>query len=65
MLGQIPQGPMYISEDLPYFRLWLLKNISTPAFRAIFFGSSIAGLAMAIRIWFSLERGPLDESEVK
>jgi len=65
MLGQIPQGPMYISENLPAIRLWLLKNISTPAFRAIFFGSSIAGLAMAIRIWFSLERGPLDDSEIQ
>lgn len=65
MLGQIPQGPMYVSENLPQIRLWLLKNVSTPAFRAIFFGSSIAGLAMAIRIWFSLERGPLDESGTK
>jgi hypothetical protein len=62
MLGQIPQGPMYVSENLPQIRLWLLKNISTPAFRAIFFGSSIAGLAMAIRIWFSLEKSPLDDS---
>jgi hypothetical protein len=63
MLGQIPQGPMYISESLPAIRLWLLKNISTPAFRAIFFGSQIAALAMALRIWFSLERSPLTQEE--
>ena len=61
MLGQIPQGTMYVSESLPAIRLWLLKNISTPAFRAIFFGSTIAGLAMALRIWFSLEKGPLEK----
>lgn len=63
MLGQIPFGPQYISEDLPYLRLWLLENISTPAFRAIFFGSAIAGLSMAIRMWLSLERGPLESDE--
>lgn len=63
MLGQIPQGSMYISESLPEMRLWILKNVSTPAFRAIFFGSAIAGLAMAIRIWLSLERGPFDEEK--
>jgi hypothetical protein len=61
MLGQIPHGPLYISEHLPDIRTWLLLNISTPAFRAIFFGSAIAGLAMAIRMWFSLERSPLSQ----
>ena len=59
MLGQIPHGPLYISENLPQIRLWLLKNISTPAFRAIFFGSAVAGLAMAVRMWLSLEKSPL------
>jgi len=65
MLGQIPQGSLYISSDLPVLRLWLLKNISTPAFRAIFFGAAIAGLAMAIRIWLSLERNPLAAEDDK
>lgn len=59
MLGQIPHGPLYVSQHLPDIRNWLLLNISTPAFRAIFFGASIAGLAMTIRMWFSLERSPL------
>ena len=63
ILGQIPHGPMYISEHLPAVRLWLLQNISTPAFRAIFFGASIAGLAMAVRMWLSLERGPLSSDD--
>ena len=59
MLGQIPHGPIYISEDLPAIRLWILEYLSTPAFRAIYFGSMIAGLAMATRMWLSLERSPL------
>ena len=59
MLGQIPHGPIYVSEDLPAIRLWLLKYLSTPAFRAIYFGSMIAGLAMAVRMWLSLEKSPL------
>ena len=65
MLGQIPQGPIYIHDGLPRVRLWLLENLSTPAFRAIFFGSAVAGLAMAVRMWFSLERSPLASQEVE
>ena len=59
MLGQIPQGPLYIWEGLPALRLWLMANISTPAVRAIEFGSIVAGLAMAVRMWLSLEKSPL------
>lgn len=60
ILGQIPHGQMYISEKLPLIRVWLLKTINTPGNRAIYFGSAIAGLAMAVRMWLSLERSPLD-----
>ena len=60
VLGQIPHGPIYISSHLPGIRLWLLENINTPAFRAIYIGSTVAGLAMAVRLWFSLERSPID-----
>lgn len=63
MLGQIPFGPLYIHESLPTLRLYLLETINTPAFRAIYFGSAIAGLAMAVRIWFSLERSPLSTED--
>lgn len=59
MLGQIPHGILYVSEDLPAIRLWLLKNINGPAFRAINFCSLVAGLALAMRMWLSMERGPL------
>ncbi len=59
MLGQIPFGPLYIYEDMPQLRVWLLKNVNAPAFRAIYFGAAIAGLAMAVRMWLSLEKSPL------
>jgi len=63
ILGQIPQGPKYISSHLPEIRLWLIQNLSNPAFRAIYFGSAIAGLAMAVRMWLSLEKSPLAVEE--
>ena len=56
ILGQIPHGPLYVSEHLPAIRLWILEYINASAFRAIYIGSMIAGLAMAIRIWLSLEK---------
>ncbi|MCC6933312.1 MAG: hypothetical protein IT292_08675 [Deltaproteobacteria bacterium] len=65
MLGQIPHGPLYVYSGLPEIRRWLLEYLNTPAFRAIFFGSAIAGLAMSIRIWLSLEKSPLNTEETK
>lgn len=56
ILGQIPFGEMYISEKLPAFRQWLMENVNTAGNRAIFFGSAIAGLAMALRLWLSLDK---------
>lgn len=61
ILGQIPQGVMYISEDLPQIRLWIIEYISTPAFRAIYFCSALAGLSLAVRMWFSMDKNPFLE----
>ena len=61
ILGQIPQGRA-ISEHLPAIRKWLLEYVNTPGNRAIYFGSAIAGLAMAVRMWLSLEQSPLDST---
>jgi hypothetical protein len=58
ILGQIPQGVMYISQDLPHARLWIIQYISTPAFRAIYFCSALAGLSLAVRMWFSMDKNP-------
>lgn len=58
ILGQIPQGVIYISSDLPAARLWIMEYISTPAFRAIYFCSALAGLSLAVRMWFSMDKNP-------
>lgn len=63
MLGQIPHGPLYVWKGLPMLRLWLLQNVSTPAFRAVYFGAAIAGLAMSVRMWLSLEKSPLSTGD--
>jgi hypothetical protein len=54
MLGQIPFGA-YIWGELPAVRLWVMQVFSTPAFRGIALGASVAFLAMALRMWLSLE----------
>jgi len=36
---------------------WLLVYVNSPALRAISFGLGVGELAMALRIWLSLERG--------
>jgi hypothetical protein len=36
---------------------WILNQLNAPVQRAIEFGVGIGGLAMAIRLWLSLERG--------
>lgn len=54
MLGQIPFG-LWISEDLPSWRLWILEVPNSAAFRAIKIGAAVAGLVMAFRMWLSIE----------
>jgi hypothetical protein len=43
---------------------WLLTTVNSAALRAIDFGLGIGGLAMALRIWLSLERGSYFGQEV-
>jgi hypothetical protein len=54
MLGQIPFGA-YLTPHFPEIRLWVLQVFSTPAFRGIALGAAVAFLAMAMRMWLSLE----------
>ncbi len=68
MLGQVPIG-QWITSGIPengqfisIFRTdnisnWLLTTVNSPALRAISFGLGVGELAMALRIWLSLERG--------
>jgi hypothetical protein len=74
MLGQIPIG-QYLTHWLPekgsflsLLRLdnisnWLLITVNAPATRAIGFGLGIGGLAIAMRLWLSLERGAFFEAK--
>ncbi len=43
--------------SLPEIANWILIKLNAPVQRAIEFGVGIGGLAMAIRLWLSLERG--------
>lgn len=57
-----PEGANLLSQvqhniALPKIANWLLTQLNAPAQRAIEFGVGIGGLAMAIRLWLSLERG--------
>ncbi len=74
MLGQIPIG-QYLTHWIPekgsfasLLRLdnisnWLLLTVNAPATRAIGFGLGIGGLAIALRLWLSLERGAFFEAK--
>ncbi|MFQ3610260.1 MAG: hypothetical protein SNJ72_02095 [Fimbriimonadales bacterium] len=51
-------GEMLVHNlGLPKVANWILTTLNAPAQRAIEFGVGIGGLAMAIRLWLSLERG--------
>ena len=73
MLGQVPLG-MALTNWIPadgrfgIFRVetlsqYLLTSINSPVQRAIAFGIGLGFLAMALRIWLSLERGTYFEQE--
>ncbi len=54
MLGQIPFG-LWLWEDFPELRQWLLQVPNAAASRAIEMGAAIAGLIMAFRMWLTIE----------
>ncbi len=71
MLGQVPIG-VYLTNNLPTdgwlsnFRLenlgyWILTGPNMAAQRGIAFGIAVGALAMALRIWLSLEKGSFFE----
>jgi len=78
MLGQVPVGMFmtsWIREgwsvgalDLSFLRIeklayWILTVPNAAAVRAIAFGIDVGGVAMSLRIWFSLERGSYFDKE--
>ena len=62
ILGQIPFG-LWLYEDMPAIRLWLLQVPSAAAFRAITIGASIALLVMAFRMWLGIESESFTEKK--
>jgi hypothetical protein len=77
MAGQVPLGmalthwiPGADPETLPgvlrieNFSYWVLSKLNMPVQRAIEFGLGLGALAMALRIWLSLERGTYFGQEV-
>ena len=74
MLGQVAIGQA-ITNAIPNegltanFRVenmanWILKKVNSPAIMAIDFGLGVGGLATALRLWLSLERGSYFEEEL-
>jgi len=74
MLGQVPVG-MWLTHaiplDSPYALLrverishWILVVVNMAAVRGVLFGAAIGGLAMALRVWLSLERGAYFDQKV-
>jgi len=74
MLGQVAIGQA-ITNGIPNdgflanFRVenlanWILKKVNSPAIMAIDFGLGVGGLATALRLWLSLERGSYFEEEL-
>ena len=58
----IPRGPSFLGVDWSILRMesfsqYILIAINSPVQRAIGFGLGLGALAMALRIWLSLERG--------
>ena len=76
MLGNVPIGqaltnwiPNGKTDVLANLRIenigqWILKRASSPATMAIDFGLGVGGLATALRLWLSLERGSYFEEEL-
>ena len=55
MLGQVPLG-LYVWDQLPALRGWVLSKVNVGGFRAISIGAGVAWFAMAVRMWLSLDR---------
>lgn len=74
MLGAVPLGNMLtagIPVDGPFawmrvevIKQWILQEVNAAALRGVGFGLSIGGLAIAMRLWLSLERGAYYDAEI-
>ena len=63
-LGNDPKSEFWANFRIENIAQWLLLQVNTPAQRGILFGITLGELAMALRLWLSLERGSYFDKEV-
>jgi len=63
-LGDNPKTEFWANFRIENIAQWLLLQVNTPAQRGILFGITLGELAMALRLWLSLERGSYFDKEV-
>jgi hypothetical protein len=63
-LGDNPKTEFWANFRIENISQWLLLQVNTPAQRGILFGITLGELAMALRLWLSLERGSYFDKEV-
>lgn len=69
MLGQVPLGQwmtqsLHPALQLPTMASWIMDVVNSAAVRGIIFGATVGAIAMALRIWLSLERGAFFEKQI-
>ena len=63
-LGNDPKTEFWANFRIENIAQWLLLQVNTPAQRGILFGITLGELAMALRLWLSLERGSYFDKEI-
>ena len=64
MTSWIPNDGFIANLRFENIGSWIMTRVNSPAVQAVDFGLGIGGLATALRLWLSLERGSYFDSEV-
>ena len=64
LTGWIPPDRWYSFVRLDAMTYWIMTTVNMSAQRALLFGIAMGELAIALRIWLSLERGHFFDREV-
>lgn len=64
MTSWIPNSGFAANFRVENLANWILEKVNSPAIQAVEFGVGVGSLAMALRLWLSLERGSYFEEEV-
>lgn len=63
LTGAIPKGRFYSGLRVEEAGNWVMTTVNMSARRAMNFGVALGALAMALRVWLSLERGRFFDQE--